>query len=124
MRQGKVWGWTQPLLKSPFIEIHEIWIMPNARCSRHLHRHRYNAFVVIDGTLSIHVKKSYGLVDVTTLYPSVGSCCTTVAPGEEHWFESDADCVHALEIYYPHAVSTEDIERFDVGTLLNGGVAL
>jgi mannose-6-phosphate isomerase-like protein (cupin superfamily) len=112
---GKVWGTTEPLLVTPFIEIHRLNILPNRRCSMHCHKFKWNAFIVLSGELAIEVRKNaYDLVDRTDLGPGD---MTTVRPNEKHRFVSGAaECV-AYEIYYPEPLS-EDIVRDDVGGLI------
>jgi len=116
MKTGKVWGSTELLIATPLIEVHLLTIRPNARCSLHCHRSKWNAFFVQSGLLKIEVHKNdYALVDVTELGPSE---FTTVAPGEFHRFLTGDDPVTAIEIYYPAALA-EDIVRKDVGALLH-----
>jgi mannose-6-phosphate isomerase-like protein (cupin superfamily) len=109
---GKVWGTTEPVLVTPTLEMHRLWIEPNHQCSMHRHQRKWNAFVVIYGILFIDVEKSYGLTDITKLSP--GNVCT-VAPGEFHRFRTGPDegC-QAIEVYYTDALG-EDIERRDHG---------
>jgi mannose-6-phosphate isomerase-like protein (cupin superfamily) len=109
---GKVWGTTELLLQTPFIEIHKLVIEPRRRCSLHHHEHKWNAFYVSAGRLTIEVHKStYDLIDRTELGPGQ---FTTVRPKELHRFISGETRVEAIEIYYPEALS-EDIVRKDVG---------
>jgi len=110
---GKVWGTTKLLLRTPFVEIHELVVLPGSRCSMHLHSHKWNAFYVLEGELHIEVeKKGYPLTDTTVL--RAGDICT-VPPGEYHRFVTtgQAGC-KALELYYPEQLS-EDITRRDHG---------
>lgn len=115
MKQGKVWGQTEELLRTPLIEVHRIHINPHMQCSMHKHNQKWNMFYVIDGELAIDVEKNdYDLVDTTTL--GAGEW-TSVRPGEYHRFRSLTVPVVALEIYYLEPLFT-DIVRKDVG----GGV--
>lgn len=111
MKTGKVWGVTKTLLNTPLF--HQEWmeILPMHRCSWHVHRQKWNSFVVISGRLLIDVRKKYGLVDTTALDPGEFS---TVAPGEWHRFRTDAQPCVAIEQYYLPGLS-EDIEREDTG---------
>src|SRR3990167_4496933 len=111
MIAGKVWGTTEPVLQTPLIEIHRLEVLPEAHCSMHMHRTKWNAFLVLSGALTIEVEKKYGLIDKTILR---AGDCTTVRPGEYHRFVSGLVPVVAMEIYYPETLS-EDIERRDVG---------
>ena len=112
MIYGKIWGSTRPLLVTPLVEVHLIDIVPQAHCSEHTHRHKWNAFFCIDGELRINVKRrAYDLVDETTL---LAGDFTTVSPGEAHWFATRDAPTRAIEIYYPEPL-TEDIVRETVG---------
>lgn len=102
------------MLVTPWLEVHRIEIKPYCRCSMHRHGRKWNAFVVISGSLSIDVEKAYGLTDTTVLGP--GDACT-VPPGEFHQFRTGDEECFALELYYPPVLG-EDIERRDCG----GGV--
>tara|TARA_Y100000310_G_scaffold334748_2_gene415186 strand:+ start:8801 stop:9142 length:342 start_codon:yes stop_codon:yes gene_type:complete len=111
MMHGKIWGSTSPILVTPLIEVHKIFVLPGGFCSKHKHEHKWNAFFVLDGHLEIWVNKTaYNLSDCTSL--SDGHF-TTVAPGEFHWFKAETE-VNALEIYYLGPI-TEDIIRTNVG---------
>lgn len=118
MKIGKVWGTTEPLLQTPIIEIHRLYIEPNRCCSLHWHAHKWNAFVVLSGRLTIEAHKSdYDLIDRTVL---VTNDMTTIPPGEVHRFvTTDSDC-WCLEIYYPELLS-EDIVRESVGGIYEDG---
>ena len=118
MIAGKVWGATEELLATPFVEVHRIVVLPGGRCSRHLHRTRANAFYVVRGEITVHVKKQdYDLTDVTLL---AAGQIMVVSPGEVHWFETEARhgaSAEVLEIYFPTPLWTGDIEREDHGEL-------
>lgn len=114
MHFGKVWGSTEPLIETPFVSVHRLQILPNARCSEHCHKRKHNAFYVESGTLRIVVKKNgYDLTDTTVLGPGD---FTTVAPDEYHWFETGDQPVVGLEFYYPDPLS-EDIVRRNCGAV-------
>lgn len=116
MKFAKIWGETEPLLVTPLIEIHRIYVDPFTKCSEHYHARKWNAFYLISGRLNIHVeKKDYDLIDVTKLEPGD---LTTVKPGEYHWFESEDDWAEALEIYYLEGLG-DDIVRRTVGSLVS-----
>lgn len=111
MRDGKVWGVTELLLRSPMIEVHRITVEPNRRCSKHHHERKHNAFYVESGALFIQVWKSYGLVDETELRAGQ---IMTVGPGEKHRFVTKDLPAKALEIYYCEPLGL-DIVRDDCG---------
>jgi mannose-6-phosphate isomerase-like protein (cupin superfamily) len=114
MITGKVWGTTELLLRTPFLEVHRLTIKPNARCSLHAHQYKHNAFYVQTGRLNIEVHKTdYALVDVTELGPGD---FTTVKPNEFHRFISGDEEVRGIEIYYCEPLS-EDIVRKDCGSV-------
>lgn len=112
---GKIWGSTSLLLKTPFVEIHYIVVVPNAHCSLHLHTVKNNTFYVINGSITIEVHKSkYDLVDRTFLTKGT---YTNVPPGEYHRFVTGNEGAEVLEIYHPEPLS-EDIVRKDHGGLI------
>ena len=86
--QGKVWGRTIELLKTPLIEVHHILINKQCVCSMHKHEFKWNMFYVISGELVIEVQKNdYPLLDSTPLGPGEW---TSVKPNEFHRFRSIA----------------------------------
>lgn len=116
--QGKVWGITTPLFNKNNVELHIIKIKKGGFCSKHLHKHKYNRFIVLEGQLKISIWKDYGtetLEDVSILDHSQ-EC--TVSPGDFHKFEALEDTT-ALEIYWVE-LSTNDIARLDHGGIKNG----
>ena len=67
MIYGKVWGSTEPLLVTPFIELHRITTLPGYKCSEHKHEHKWNGFYCISGLMDINVRKNdYDLIDTTS----------------------------------------------------------
>lgn len=114
MKTGKVWGITEPLVESPLFSMHRLTILPNARCSKHSHKYKWNGFYVESGTLIIEVEKAdYPLTDKTVLGPR--EFCQ-VRPGEVHWFRTEDGPVEAVEMYYLEPLS-EDIVRKDCGSV-------
>lgn len=113
MKSGKVWGNTELLLKTPFVELHRIFVKEDGFCSTHTHKHKWNLFYVISGELDILVHKNdYDLIDTTHL---IEGEWTTIRPNEFHSFKAITD-VEGLELYYPEPLS-EDIIRKTVGGL-------
>lgn len=120
MIEGKVWGSTRLIWKTPFVEVHALKVLPYAFCSMHMHERKWNGFFVIYGELRIEVEKAaYGLTDSTILR---AGDFTTVKPGEYHRFVSGSSEVEALEIYCPEGLS-DDIVRRDCGGLLANALA-
>ena len=108
--EGKVWGYTMPLITRPQIELHSIFVNANGYCSKHSHQSKINAFYVEEGELEIHRWKDYDLVDVTVLY---NEDVSIVPAGEYHMFKARRD-TKALEIYWAE-LSLNDIDRDVVG---------
>ena len=107
--QGKIWGETRRLLKTPLFEMHGISVLDGTYCSKHKHAAKYNWFYVISGRLRIQTWQN-GLADETDLGP--GDACV-VPPGKYHRFKGLAD-TEALEAYWCE-LDTDDIEREDRG---------
>ena len=57
MKSGKVWGETELVLQTPFIEFHRIWVHQGGFCSLHKHEHKWNMFYVTSGELAVHTHK-------------------------------------------------------------------
>lgn len=115
--QGKVWGETSPLFDKNNVEVHYCEINKGGYCSKHLHKLKYNRFVVLKGKLQVTIWKEYSkeiLLDVSTL--GAGDE-TTVPPGDFHKFEALEDTV-MLEIYWVE-LDKNDIIRLDHGGISN-----
>lgn len=113
--QGKVWGHTSPLFNKNNTELHLVHINKGGFCSRHLHKFKFNKFVVISGKLKVTIWKDYGtstLEDVSIV--SAAQECT-VPPGNFHKFEALEDTL-ALEVYWVE-LNEDDIVRADHGGL-------
>jgi mannose-6-phosphate isomerase-like protein (cupin superfamily) len=109
-KEGKVWGTTQALIRSPVIEVHKIIINKNGYCSQHTHQSKINAFYIISGELEVHRWKDYGLCDITILKAGELS---VVPAGESHRFKAIYR-TEALEIYWSE-LNHDDIQRSSVG---------
>lgn len=107
--QGKVWGETQCVFAQNNVEVHRINIKKGGYCSKHLHHHKFNEFMVISGRLKVDIWMPYGLIDTTTITDN--QFCV-VAPGLYHLFEALEDTI-ALEIYWVELA--EDISRETIG---------
>ena len=115
MKEGKVWGTTEPLIINSSLEIHRIKIYRGGYCSLHKHQAKANAFYVITGQLVIERhKKDNKLIDKTTLTKGE---FTVVPAGEEHKFKAEKE-TEALEIYWS-SLNPDDIIRANVGGLIN-----
>lgn len=110
MKQGKSWGHTTQVLKTPFCEMHAIEINPWSRCSKHKHQYKSNLFYVTQGELLIKVYRD-NLVDETLLQAGEW---TVVHPNEFHEFQTRSETCVALEVYYPEGIA-DDIVRLDQG---------
>ena len=115
MKEGKVWGTTEPLIVNSSLEVHRITVMKGGYCSLHKHQSKYNAFYVMTGKLIIERhKKNYDLKDITRLESNE---FTIVPPGEYHKFEA-VYVTTALEMYWAE-LNHNDIIRNGVGGLIN-----
>lgn len=119
MKQGKVWGVTQPIMVTPLVELHKVTANAGTHCSKHMHKHKYNGFYVVKGFLDIVVwKNDYDLVDITRLKEGE---FTSVPPCEYHEFRvpnsstNKTGQVEFLEIYYLTPINPHDIVRENVG---------
>ena len=109
--QGKIWGKTQDIFKNSNFEIHRIEAKRGGFCSKHKHKHKYNAFYIEKGKLKVTVyENDYDLVDETII--STGEM-TTAKPGTFHRFEALEDTI-CYEIYWVQ-LNPNDIHREDVG---------
>lgn len=114
--QGKVWGRTSPLFNKNNVEVHIIEIRKGGFCSKHLHKTKFNKFVVCTGKLQVNIWKDYGngtsMCDETIL--TGGEECV-VPPGHYHQFIALED-TSALEIYWVE-LNEDDIIRDNMGGL-------
>lgn len=110
IRAGKCWGSTLAVEQNGFTELHHASINKGKRCSKHIHRFKWNGFYVLSGELLIRVWQSSGLIDETKLGPGQ---YTKVAPGIPHRFECLEDC-ELIELYWPE-MHHNDIVREDMG---------
>jgi quercetin dioxygenase-like cupin family protein len=113
--QGKVWGETRLLFNKNNVEVHFVDIKKGGYCSKHLHRYKYNRFIVMSGKLKVTIWKDYGteVLEDVTIVQTTGEC--TVAPGDYHRFEA-LEHTQAFEIYWTE-LSENDIVREDHGGL-------
>ena len=109
--QGKVWGKTQDIFKNNNFELHRIETKKGGYCSKHQHKHKFNAFYIEKGKLKITIYETdYDLVDETIV--STGEL-TIAKPGTYNNFEALEDTI-CYEIYWVE-LDLNDIERENVG---------
>lgn len=110
MVEQKIWGTTECLIDTPYVQLHRIKVNKGGYCSEHIHHGRANVFMLISGEMEILVGE--GIHQKTVhLQPHVP---LTVQPGVMHKFrclKADAVCD---EIYYP-VLSQSDIWRASQG---------
>lgn len=111
--QGKVWGHTSPLYNQNNVELHLVHINKGGFCSRHMHKFKFNRFVVISGKLKVTIWKDYGLTTLEDVSILNASQECTVPPGYFHKFEALEDTL-ALELYWVE-LTVDDIVRADHG---------
>jgi quercetin dioxygenase-like cupin family protein len=111
MKAGKVWGQTELITRNPALELHRIRFEAGAQCSEHLHKWKWNGFLVLSGVMLVRVWQESGLVDETWLR---AGDYTEVAPGLVHQFVGVEDG-EALELYWA-ALAWDDIERRTTGS--------
>lgn len=110
---GKIWGITRPIIQNGAFEMHRLEIKAGGKCSKHLHKHKFNLFFIESGSLKIRSWKSdYDLVDETILSPLESFI---QKPNEYHEFEALEDTV-CFEVYWAH-FDHNDIERETVGSI-------
>jgi len=113
MAYEKIWGSTEPLIVTPLLEVHRLRIIPNHRCSLHVHRFKWNAFYVCEGELFIDTVAGDMGSAVISVQLGRGDH-TTIAPGLHHQFRTGLEPCICLEMYYTEPLS-EDIIRRNVG---------
>jgi len=121
--EKKVWGEVMHLFQSPDVAISLLRVKAGFRCSKHLHRHRVNAFMVLSGKLEVWIWtceeefRSYpeNPMHRRLLLPSLSSSLA-VGVNRPHMFRVLRSGL-VVEIYTPDGgpVEIEDIVRFDVG---------
>jgi len=113
----KIWGTTEPLVRTPMFELHRLHIWPGMRCSLHVHQFKHNCFYVISGELFIDsVNGEFAPAGTIKLLPGR---VQTVRPGVHHQFHTELSGCVALEMYYTEPLS-EDIVRRNIGGAYHG----
>lgn len=115
-KQGKVWGNTQNIFGKNNVSIHRIEVQPGGFCSKHKHDHKWNAFYVESGTITVNVwKNDYDLIDKILLKKGEG---IHVKPGEFHQFVNSSKTETIVYEIYWTELNENDIVRETVGGLL------
>lgn len=105
--QGKSWGRTTLIASNKAFELHLLFIKKGGVCSKHLHRTKFNGFLVLSGMLMVRIwKPEQGLVDTTEI--GAGEY-TEISPGQYHQFEALEETT-AIEIYWAE-FDPDDIVR-------------
>ena len=110
MKQGKAWGTTESILQNNRLEVHRLECKAGHHCSEHLHEHKWNAFYVESGHLTVMIwQPDSDMVDVTHLYSGES---TSVPPGVYHQFAVEEDAI-VFEYYWSDNNShiSDDIQR-------------
>ena len=114
-KAGKIWGETSLIHANGALEFHRIEAHCGTRCSKHMHKFKWNGFFVEAGHLVIRVwQQDYDLCDTTHLKPGD---FMQVKPGLYHSFEALKDTI-AFELYWAE-FNHDDIVREDVGGATN-----
>lgn len=109
--QGKHWGRTQLVFAQNAVEAHSLCIREGGFSSKHRHVAKWNRFLVLSGTLQIHVYHDDDAdADVTVL---TSGQITDIPPSCYHRFCAVTD-VKCIEMYWV-SLEAGDIERADVG---------
>lgn len=121
--EEKVWGEVMHLFKSPDAAISLLRVKAGFRCSRHLHHHRTNAFIVLSGMFEVwewinedDLSISWDQpCRITRITPFLSSSLA-VPVNRPHMFRV-LESGLVVEIYTPDGgpVEIEDIVRFDEG---------
>lgn len=109
-QQGKVWGTTHCLFKSPFFSVHLLHVNKGGFCSEHRHERKLNHFHVLSGELAIHEwpgDLGQDQPDTTVLGQGESK---SVPVGNWHSFTAREETV-CLEIYEAAPVEEDIIRR-------------
>jgi hypothetical protein len=116
----KDWGLNFSIFNNHNFEVHHACVEPGGYSSSHCHRHKYNLFYVVSGSLWVHF---YGSEEgaannqvAHTVELLVGDKLI-VPPRIWHRFSApkSSEPVNLLEVYWSDSVNPDDIVRKDVG---------
>lgn len=115
--QGKIWGYTSPIFNKNNVEVHIAEVRKGGYCSKHLHKYKYNRFIVLKGKLQVSIWKNYKdeMIEDISILKDSQEC--TVAPNEYHKFMA-LENTTVLEIYWVQLCES-DIMREDHGGMMN-----
>lgn len=111
--EKKVWGTAIKIHDSGLSKTSVLHIQKGGTCSWHYHKHRYNAFYVISGSVVIRWSPSPNSKEKYELYLIPGNDDTIIGPGEVHQFAALEDSV-VVEIDYIND-QIDDIVRLKPG---------
>jgi mannose-6-phosphate isomerase-like protein (cupin superfamily) len=124
----KIWGTSQRLLVTDFMQVERIQVRKGGYSSVHLHKRKNNLFVVEAGRLQVRLFDPWKKETARLFMVSRGDM-KTVEPGIRHQFYADTSVV-AYEVYWidnPVAgemLDCDDIQRFsESGVDENGELA-
>jgi len=116
--EQKVWGRTRLVYADAHLAVNELVVLPNAWCSEHRHRAKFNTFEVASGVLTVRVFVDGGHVDELLTPHKPGFA---VFPTYWHQFRTGEEATHVYEVYRAgpgQVLDLEDIERRTQGSRL------
>lgn len=120
MKQGKIWGLTQEILRTRTVSAHHISAQAGGFCSEHRHEFKSNIFYVISGRLLITIWREvdgpHGPQEIPDQTEIAAGELTAVPAGAWHKFEA-LENTEAIE-FYTVALQDPDIERRSTGGIL------
>lgn len=106
----KTWGQRFKLYENDLCEVCYLALVPNQRCSWHVHAHKVNFFFVIEGQLVVKTEWGEVLLEPYEFF--------TVNPGDYHEFQTHDKSAKIIEIAHV-SLDPEDIHRETIGGPLN-----
>ena len=110
IKQSKIWGSTSKIFEKNDVSFHKIEIKSGGFCSKHIHKYKFNLFLIEKGSLEIEIWQQNGIMDRTII--SEGEM-SEIPPSVYHRFRALTDVI-AFEIYYT-VLLDDDILRDDSG---------
>lgn len=113
-KSGKYWGHTRTLFNINNVELHYLEIKNSGYCSEHKHDHKYNKFIILEGSITIMSWKSGNDLQPDIINLSMNDECT-ISPGIFHKFVNNStEICKMLEIYWVE-LNPSDITRRSIG---------